>query len=124
MSSLISDELLRSLMAVGQVDVLVGLPTLNHAGSAGAVVQAAHDAFHGALARERTLLMNVDGGSTDGTPDVVREASAVAARHVLRLAEPAHAAPDQHARIMASRASARRCARCSPRPSCSTPAWC
>ena len=77
MSTILSDELLSSLMAVGQVDVLVGLPTLNHSDSVGPVVRAAHVAFNRELARERTALVNVDGGSADGTPDIVRDASIV-----------------------------------------------
>ena len=77
MSTILSDELLSQLMAVGQVDVLVGLPTLNHSDSVGPVVRAAHVAFNRELARERTALLNVDGGSTDGTPDIVRDASIV-----------------------------------------------
>lgn len=102
MSQLISDELLRSLMAVGEVDVLVGLPTLNHADTIAAHVRAAHVAFNRELARERTLLMNVDGGSTDGTPDVVRDASLVdsgtlLASHSLRtrhrISAPYHGVP-------------------------------
>ena len=77
MSTILSDELLSQLMAVGQVDVLVGLPTLDHRDSVAAVVRAAHVAFNRELASERTALVNVDGGSTDGTPDVVRDASIV-----------------------------------------------
>jgi hypothetical protein len=107
-SSLISDELLASLMAVGQVDVLVGLPTLNHAASVGAVVRAAHAAFHRELARQRTLLMNVDGGSTDGTPEVVRDASiderdtflasqSLRTRH--RISTPYHGVPGKRAAL-------------------------
>ncbi|RPH66008.1 MAG: hypothetical protein EHM78_24390, partial [Myxococcaceae bacterium] len=77
MSTILSDELLSELMALGQVDALVGLPTLNHADSVGPVVRAVHVAFNRELARERTALVNVDGGSTDGTPDIVRDASIV-----------------------------------------------
>lgn len=77
MSTILSDELLSALMAVGEVDVLVGLPTLNHSDSVGPVVRAAHVAFNRELARERTVLVNVDGGSVDGTPDIVRDASIV-----------------------------------------------
>jgi glucosylglycerate synthase len=76
-TTILSDELLSELMAVGQVDVLVGLPTLNHSDSVAPVVRAAHVAFNRELARERTALVNVDGGSTDGTPDIVRDASIV-----------------------------------------------
>ena len=97
MSTILSDELLSELMAVGQVDVLVGLPTLNHSDSVGPVVRAAHVAFNRELARERTVLLNVDGGSTDGTPDIVRDASIVDRRDPRRLAEPAHAPPHQRA---------------------------
>jgi hypothetical protein len=44
-STILSDAALSHLMAVGQVDVLVGLPTLDHRDSVGTVVRAAHVAF-------------------------------------------------------------------------------
>jgi hypothetical protein len=55
-------------MAVGQVDVLVGIPTLNNASTIQSVVTAASDAFVRFFPRERTLLLNSDAGSTDETP--------------------------------------------------------
>jgi len=73
--SILSDELLRQLIAVGQVDVLVGVPTLNSAATVGTVVRAVHQSFATDFLRERTVLINSDGGSSDGTPDVVRGAS-------------------------------------------------
>jgi hypothetical protein len=73
--SILSDELFRELMAVGQVDILVGLPTLDNAATVGEVVRAVHVAFATHFRRERTVLVNVDGGSTDGTPEAVRDAS-------------------------------------------------
>jgi len=107
-SSLLSDELLSELMAVGQLDVLVGLPTLNHADSVGPVVRAVHVAFNRELARERTALVNVDGGSTDGTPDIVRDASildretlvasqSLRTRH--RISAPYHGVPGKAAAL-------------------------
>ena len=42
---LLSDELLHHLMAVGHVDVLVGVPTLNNAPTIRPVVKAVHQAF-------------------------------------------------------------------------------
>jgi hypothetical protein len=107
-STILSDELLSELMAVGQVDVLVGLPTLNHSDSVGPVVRAAHVAFNRELARERTVLVNVDGGSTDGTPDIVRDASIVdretlLASHSLRtrhrISAPYHGVPGKAAAL-------------------------
>ena len=41
----ISDALLRQLIAVGQVDILVGLPTLNNAATIVDVVRAVHECF-------------------------------------------------------------------------------
>ena len=43
--SSLSDVLLRQLIAVGQVDILVGLPTLNNAATIEDVVRAVHLAF-------------------------------------------------------------------------------
>jgi hypothetical protein len=73
-SSILSDELLDALIACGQVDVLVGLPTLNHADTLGPALRATHVAFNNHFSRERTVLLNSDGGSTDGTTDLVRDA--------------------------------------------------
>jgi hypothetical protein len=114
-STILSDELLSNLMAVGQVDVLVGLPTLNHSDSVGPVVRAVHVAFNRELARERTALLNVDGGSTDGTPDIVRDASildretlvasqSLRSRH--RISAPYHGVPGKAAALRAVFAAA------------------
>jgi len=100
--SILSDELLRDLIAAGQVDVLVGVPSFNNAGSVGDVVRAVHVAFERLLPRERTLLVNADGGSTDGTPDAVRAASITesesivssqALRTIHRISAPYHGLP-------------------------------
>lgn len=99
--SLLSEELVRALVAAGQVDVLVGVPTLDNATTIGRVVQTVMAAFAGPLARQRTLLLDADGGSTDGTPDVVRGLSPdkelVLARHPLRtvhrISTPYHGVP-------------------------------
>lgn len=115
MSTILSDELLSELMAVGQVDVVVGLPTLNHSDSVGPVVRAVHVAFNRELARERTVLVNVDGGSADGTPDIVRDASIVdretlvasqslRTRH--RISAPYHGVPGKAAALRSVLAAA------------------
>src|SRR6185295_20335488 len=73
--SVLSDALLRQLMAVGQVDILVGLPTLNNAATVDAVARAIHMCFTRDYPRLRTVLLNSDAGSTDGTPERVRDAA-------------------------------------------------
>ena len=73
--STLSDAFLRQLMAVGQVDVLVGLPTLDNAATIIDVVRAIHLCFTRDFPRLRTVMINSDGGSTDGTPELIRAAS-------------------------------------------------
>lgn len=102
MASLLSDDLLRQLMAAGQVDIVVGVPTLNNAATVSGVVRAVHLAFTGHFKRDRTVLINFDAGSDDGTPDIVRRASLVesetlvapqAFRTIHRISSPYHGLP-------------------------------
>jgi hypothetical protein len=103
--STLSDGLLRQLIAVGQVDVLVGLPTLNNASTIIDVVRAVHLSFTRDFPRLRTVMINSDGGSTDGTPDVIRAAAfsdseMVQTSHPLRtlhrVLAPYHGLPGKH----------------------------
>lgn len=77
--SILSDDLLRQLVAVGQVDVLVGVPTFNHAATIGEVVTRVHTGLAAHFPRERTVLINPDGGSDDGTMECLRAAPMAAA---------------------------------------------
>jgi hypothetical protein len=92
-------------MAVGQVDVLVGLPTLNNAATVLDVVRAIHLSFTRDFPRLRTVMITSDGGSTDGTPDLIRtarfaEADMVQTSHTLRtlhrVVTPYHGLPGKH----------------------------
>ena len=103
--STLPDVLLRQLIAVGQVDVLVGLPTLNNASTIVDVVRAVHVSFTRDFPRLRTVMINSDGGSTDGTPDLIRnatftEADRVQTSHPLRTLHrvlvPYHGLPGKH----------------------------
>ncbi|MEP7027195.1 MAG: hypothetical protein ABI960_01240 [Candidatus Eisenbacteria bacterium] len=73
-SSILSDELLRQLVAVGQVDILVGVPTFNNAATIQSVVTTLHVGLAKHFPRERTVIVSPDGGSDDGTRDLVRGA--------------------------------------------------
>jgi hypothetical protein len=103
--STLSDALLRQLIAVGQVDILVGLPTMNNASTIVDVVRAVHVSFTRDFPRLRTVIINSDGGSTDGTPDLVRSASLVDTdmvqtshqlRTLHRVLAPYHGLPGRH----------------------------
>lgn len=103
--SALSDALLRQLIAVGQVDILVGLPTLNNAATVANVVRAVHLSFTRDFPRLRTVMINSDGGSTDGTPELIRAASFAESDRVLtshslrtlhRVVAPYHGLPGKH----------------------------
>src|SRR5438034_8658528 len=59
---------------IGETEVLVGIPSFNNASTIGHVVRAVSAGlakyFHGF----RAVLVNSDGGSSDGTPEVVEQA--------------------------------------------------
>jgi glucosylglycerate synthase len=106
--STLSDVLVRQLMAVGQVDILVGLPTLNNAATVVDVVRAVHVCFTRDFPRLRTVMINSDGGSTDGTPELIRAASFTEADMVLtshslrtlhRVVAPYHGLPGKHSAL-------------------------
>src|ERR1700681_893881 len=69
--SYLSDDFLRQLINVGEVDILVGLPTHNNAKTIGSVVQAIQGGILRCFPRERAVIINADGGSRDGTPELV-----------------------------------------------------
>lgn len=106
--SILSDALLRQLMAVGQVDILVGLPTLNNAATVVEVVRAVHTSFTRDFVRPRTVLINSDAGSSDGTPELIRNATftegdVVQTTHSLRtlhrVVTPYHGLPGKRAAL-------------------------
>jgi hypothetical protein len=71
--TLLTDALLRELMAVGQVDIVVGVPTLNNAGTIAPTMRAADEGLAKHFPRDRTVIIAADGGSRDGTPGIVQE---------------------------------------------------
>ncbi len=71
----LSDEFLRQLISVGEIDILVGLPTHNDAKTIGSVIAAIQDGILQWFPRERAAIINTDAGSRDGTPELVVSAS-------------------------------------------------
>lgn len=72
---LLTDDFLRQLINVGEVDILVGLPTHNNAKTIDTVVRAIQAGILKCFPRERAAIINADGGSQDGTPELVMKAS-------------------------------------------------
>ena len=69
--SFLTDDFLRQLINVGEVDILVGLPTHNNAKTIGSIVNTIRSGILRGFPRERAAIINVDGGSRDGTPALV-----------------------------------------------------
>jgi glucosylglycerate synthase len=81
----LTDEFLRQLIDVGEVDILVGLPTHNNAKTVGPVVQAIQTGLLQSFPRERVAIINADGGSHDGTPELITGASISDVRHIANI---------------------------------------
>src|ERR1035438_4845670 len=73
--SFLTDDFLRQLINVGEVDILVGLPTHNNAKTIGSIVHTIQSDILRCFPRERAVIINADGGSRDGTPELVTGAS-------------------------------------------------
>jgi len=73
--TLLSDEFLRQLINVGEVDIVVGLSTHNNAKTIGPVMGAIQTGILQCFPRERAAIINADGGSQDGTTELVEHAS-------------------------------------------------
>lgn len=60
---------------VGKADIVVGIPSFNNARTIGHVVRAVQAGIAKYFPQKRAVLVNSDGGSTDGTMDVVHRSS-------------------------------------------------
>src|SRR6201981_3718908 len=67
----LDDNFLRQLMSVGEVDLLVGIPSHNNAKTISQTVVTVEESFQQNFGRDRVVIVNVDGGSKDGTSEAV-----------------------------------------------------
>jgi hypothetical protein len=67
----LEDDFLRQLMSVGEVDLLVGIPSYNNAATMGQTVEAIEESFQQNFVRDRVVILNVDGGSNDDTRNIL-----------------------------------------------------
>jgi len=69
------EELKSRLESIGPADILVGIPSYNNARTVGRVVHAVAAGLAKYFPETKAVLVNSDGGSSDGTPDVVEKST-------------------------------------------------
>jgi glycosyltransferase involved in cell wall biosynthesis len=125
------------LATIGETDLLIGIPSYNNARTIGHVVRAAAAGLAKYFPDRRAVIVNSDGGSTDGTPDVVASvefaaAGAILVRHPLsavhRIVTPYHGLPGKGSAFrtvfaIAKRLGARACAVVDSDLRSITPGW-
>jgi glucosylglycerate synthase len=133
----LSDDFLRQLINIGEVDILVGLPTHNNVKTVGTILQQIQSGILRGFPRERAAIINVDAGSRDGTPELVtaisiddvhRNANLYALRtlHSISTQYPGDSAGGGALKIILSAAEllrARACVVMSPELSNAEPDW-
>jgi glycosyltransferase involved in cell wall biosynthesis len=84
MSGVVSRKGVReAVAAIGSAEIVIGIPSFNNARTIGHVVQAVEAGLAKYFPERTSVLVNSDGGSTDGTTEVVRSASVDEARPLL-----------------------------------------
>ncbi|GBD97046.1 MAG TPA: glycosyltransferase [Nitrospirae bacterium] len=71
MSVILREEVIQRLGEIGEADILVGIPSFNNADSIGHVVRAVQAGVAKYFPDKKAILINSDGGSGDGTREVV-----------------------------------------------------
>lgn len=71
MDNFLPTELLGRLKEIGEVDLLVGIPSYNNARTIGHVARAASAGLAKYFPDRKSILINSDGGSKDGTTEAV-----------------------------------------------------
>lgn len=62
----LTDDLVRQLMGVGEVDLLVGVSSQDSANAIGPAIRAIEDSFQQHFVRQRVVIVLMDGESKDG----------------------------------------------------------
>jgi len=77
------EEVLQSVQEIGEADILIGIPSFNNARTIGHVVRAVRAGLAKYFPEQRVVLVNSDGGSTDGTSDIVAQAEIAGTSRIL-----------------------------------------
>jgi hypothetical protein len=96
------DKIEDCIKSIDNADILVGIPSYNNAKTIGHVVRAVQAGFAKYFPDKKAVLVNSDGGSTDGTMDVVQNATIDSLQSILlshkvnpfvKIATPYHGVP-------------------------------
>jgi len=133
---MLSAEVQQQIGQIGPVDIVIGVPSYNHAQTIAPVMEAVREGLAKYFSQARAALVNSDGGSSDGTPELLAgagwEGPRLFVRHesppVERVAIPFHGLPGRAAAQRAileaaSRLDARACAMIGPDCPTIGPEW-
>ena len=67
--TILADDLIRQLISVGEVDLLVGVYSHDHANATSHAFHAIEQSFQKHFARQRAVIINVCGGDNEGSDD-------------------------------------------------------
>ncbi|MEW6600500.1 MAG: glycosyltransferase [Nitrospirota bacterium] len=96
------EEITEKIKEIREADIVVGIPSYNNAKTIGHVVRAVQAGFAKYFPDKKCVLINSDGGSKDGTTDVVHDTAvddygSILVHHrvsqVFKLATPYHGIP-------------------------------
>src|SRR5512146_2452795 len=96
------EEVSEEVWRIRNADIVVGIPSYNNARTIGHVVKAVQTGFAKYFPEKKCVIVNSDGGSADGTMDLVRETSiddfqSILLHHrigpVFKIATPYHGLP-------------------------------
>ena len=135
--TVIPEDKQQELEKVGTAEIVVGIPSYNHAETIGAVVRAVQDGLRKYFPSSKSLLIHSDGGSTDGTPERALEAAQeevpvfqvpYLASAVQKLSTPYHGIPGKECALLtifqlSQKLGAKVCAVVSPDLESITPDW-
>ena len=74
-SEILTEKIQKKIAGHKEVDILVGIPSYNNARTIGHVVRAVEAGLSKYFSDYKAILVNSDGGSTDGTMDIVRQSA-------------------------------------------------
>lgn len=74
-SVILRKEIQERIAEIGEADILVGIPSYNNARTISHVVKAVHAGLAKYFSERKCVLVNSDGGSTDGTAEIVHRAA-------------------------------------------------